>query len=210
MIQIHNVEQGSEEWHRLRAGKVTASEFATVLAKGRDGGPSLTRRTYMLKLAGEIITGEPAENYANAHMERGRTMEAEARERYAFDRDTEPQLVGFISSGARGCSPDALIGETGMLEVKTKLPHLHIECILRGGFPPEHKAQCQGALWIAERDWIDLAVYWPRMPLFVARAHRDEAYIRDLASAVDAFDNEVASIVERVRRWQGETEQVAA
>ena len=61
-----------------------------------------------------------------------------------------------------------------MMEVKTKLPHLALECLLRGEFPTEHKAQCQGALWVAEREWIDLVAYWPKLPLFVARAYRDE------------------------------------
>ena len=65
-----------------------------------------------------------------------------------------------------------------MLEIKTKLPHLMIEVLGRGAFPPEHVAQCQGALWVAEREWIDIAVYWPRMPRFVKRTTRDEAYIK--------------------------------
>jgi hypothetical protein len=72
---------------------------------------------------------------------------------------------------------------------------------LRGDFPPEHKAQCQGALWVAEREWIDLAVFWPKMPLFVQRAYRDEAYIASLRTAVAAFGEELAETVERVRKY---------
>lgn len=192
--------QGSDEWRRARAGIPTASEFATVLAKGKGGAESKTRRTYLMKLAGEILTGEPSESYSNAHMERGHAMEPEARAAYEWEHDAEAQLVGFIRNGDKGCSPDSLIGDVGMLEIKTKLPHLHLECLLREDFPPEHVAQCQGALWVAEREWIDLAIYWPGLPLVVRRAYRDNGYIANLAGAVAAFNEELAEIVEKVRR----------
>lgn len=201
MMQVHHIEQGTEEWFKLRAGIPTASEFSTVLAKGQGGGDSKTRRTYMLKLAGEVITGEPTESFTNFHTERGKAWEPEARERYAFLTESEPELVGFIRNGAKGCSPDSLIGADGMLEIKTKLPHLMIEVLLKDQFPPEHKAQCQGALWVAEREWIDIAIYWPRLPVFIKRAYRDEPYIASLASAVDTFNAELAEVVETVRAY---------
>ena len=201
MMQIVACDQGTPEWLAARAGIPTASMFATVMASGKGGAESKTRTTYMHKLAGEIITGEPMESYSNAHMERGKVMEAEARDLYAFERLLTPEQVGFIRSGDKGCSPDSLIGNDGMCEVKTKLPHLQIEVLLRGTLPPEHKAQCQGALWVAEREWIDFVSYWPKMPLFVHRVHRDEQYITDLSAAVDAFNGELATLVERVRAF---------
>jgi hypothetical protein len=201
MMQVFNCEQSSPEWFACRMGIPTASMFATVMAKGKDGGASLTRKTYLYKLAGEIITGEPMENYSNDHMERGKQMEAEARDLYAFMTDLIPQQVGFIRNGNKGCSPDSLIGADGVLEVKSKLPHLTIECLLRGEFPAEHKAQCQGALWVTEREWVDIAVYWKGLPLFIKRAGRDEPYIQKLSSCVDEFNDELATIVERVKRY---------
>jgi hypothetical protein len=198
---IHTCEQGSEEWFRVRAGMPTASEFSTVMASGRGGGESKTRRTYMLKLAGEILTGEPTEPFTSVHMERGKRLEDEARQLYSFMTDADTDQVGFITNGPKGASPDSLIGTSGALEIKTKLPHLHIDVLLRGEFPPEHRAQCQGVLWVAEREWIDLAVYWPGLPLFIKRAVRDEAYIRDMSSAVDAFNAELAEVVAQVRRY---------
>lgn len=206
MMQILDCDQGSEDWHRARMGIATASEFATVLAKGKDGGESKTRRSYMLRLAGEILTGEPGETYSNGHMERGKLMEGEARDFYSFMHDTEPQRVGFILNGPKGCSPDSLINGNGMLEIKTKLPALLIDVLLRDDFPPEHKAQCQGALWVAEREWIDLAVYWPKLPLFVKRAYRDEPYIQKLSAAVDAFNAELKETVDRVKRYGAKPE----
>ena len=200
-LEILDCEQRSPQWFEARRGLVTASEFATVLAKGRNGAESKTRRTYLLKLAGEIITGQPMESYTNAHMERGQEMEVEARNMYAWNCDAEPQLVGFIRNGSVGASPDALLGENGLLELKTKLPHLLIDLILKDDFPPEHRAQCQGQLWVAEREWIDLACYWPSLPLFVKRAQRDDDYIKMLAAEVDRFSAELAEMVEKVQAY---------
>lgn len=206
--EVFTCEQNSDEWYRLRAGIPTSSEFATVMAegKGKDGKKtgreSATRMTYMRKLCGEIITGEPMENYSNWHMERGREMEPEARAMYAFTTDAEPELVGFIRNGNKGASPDALLGGDGLLEIKTKLPHLLIDCILKGAFPPEHMAQCQGQLWVAEREWLDLVCYWPRMPLFVKRLYRDEKYIEGLSAAVDQFCTELLDMVARVKCYR--------
>lgn len=203
-MEVYTCTQGSEEWFAARAGIPTASQFATVMASGRNGGESKTRRTYMLKLAGEVLTGQPMDSHSNAHMERGHEMEPEARHLYAFMHDCDPELIGFIRNGDKGCSPDALVGSDGLLEIKTKMAHLTIDALLRDEFPPEHKAQCQGQLWVAERDWIDLAIYWPGLPLFVKRATRDEAYIKDMAAAVDAFNEELAEVVAKVRALGGD------
>lgn len=200
MLTVYDCEQGSEDWFRARMGIPTASEFGTVLAP-RAGSEGKMRRTYLHKLAGEIITGEPMERYGNAHMDRGHEMEAEARSLYAFMSDADPTQIGFLRNGQKGCSPDSLIGDAGMLEIKTKLPHLLIDCILKDDFPAEHKAQCQGALWVAEREWVDIAVYWPRMPLFVKRAYRDEEYISKLSDAIDAFNTDLAAVVDRIKAY---------
>jgi hypothetical protein len=109
-MQIVECDQGTDEWFRARMGIPTASEFSTVMAQGRGGAESKTRKTYMLKLAGELLTGEPMDKFGNAHTERGKEMEPEARNLYAFMQDCEPQLVGFIRNGQKGCSPDSLIG----------------------------------------------------------------------------------------------------
>lgn len=200
-MQIIDCDQNSNEWLRARMGIPTASEFATVMAKGRSGGDSKTRQTYLYKLAGEVITGQPMESFSNAHTERGHAMEDEARTLYQFMADVDCERVGFIRSGRKGASPDSLVGANGLVEIKTKLPHLMIETLLRGEFPPEHKAQCQGQLWVSEREWIDIAVYWPGLPLFVTRATRDEPYIRELSDAVDTFNAELDMIVDRVRAY---------
>jgi hypothetical protein len=212
MIEILDCEQGTAEWLALRAGIPTASEFATVMrTKGKaDDGSSKERRTYMLKLAGEILTGEPAESYTNPHMERGKVMEAEARGYYAaFVAEAPLQRVGFIRRGQCGCSPDSLVGANGGLEIKTALPHILLDKMLKGEFPPEHRAQVQGNAWLAEREWWDLETYWPKLDPFIIRAYRDEPYIRTISDAVDRFNDELAALVERIRRY-GVKQEVAA
>lgn len=198
------MEQGGEEWHRIKLGVPSASMFKTILASGKSGAESKTRRTYLLKLAGEQLTEEPAENYSNEYMLRGKEMEAQARDTYAFTHDIEPERVGFIlgttKNGKVGCSPDSLIGTTGMLEVKTTMPHLLIELHEDGRFPNAHVAQCQGGLWLAKREWIDLLVFWPKMPPFIQRLRRDESYISALEAAVREFNDELAYTVGRMRR----------
>jgi hypothetical protein len=97
-----------------------------------------------------------------------------------------------------GCSPDALIGDDGMLEIKTALPHILLDIIERDEFPPCHKAQTQGALWVCDRQWIDQMVYWPGLPHFIKRATRDETYISSIAILVRKFTKELHELVKRV------------
>jgi hypothetical protein len=154
----------------------------------------------MLKLAGEIITGEPMEGFTNGHTERGHAMEDEARDLYTFQTGASLQRVGFVRNGDVGCSPDSLIGEDGGLEIKTKLPHLLIDVILKDKCPPEHVAQIQGTLWVTGRQWWDIVIYWPGIPLFVKRVTRDEAYIKTLTDEVERFKIELAGVVAQVRQ----------
>jgi hypothetical protein len=193
--EIFNVEQGSPEWFGVRMGIPTASMYSTVMAKGKQGGESLSRRKYMLQLAGERLTKEPMESYTNDHMERGKEQEPAALAQYEFDTEQTVERVGFIRCGRTGCSPDGLIGKDGMVEFKSALPHILIDIHLRGRCPPEHLPQCQGNLWIAQRKWIDLVVYSPGLPSFVERMARNEAYINDIAGAVGTFNRELDDVV---------------
>ncbi len=197
MIEVFDIEQGGEDWLKCRLGLPTASRFATVMAKGE----GKTRSEYMRKLAGEVLTGEPADSYTNAHMERGQVMEDEARDLYDFLQDAEIIRVGFIRNGQKGASPDSLIGENGGLEIKTALPHIQIERLIRNDLPPEHKAQVQGGLWVTERVWWDFVSYWPKLPMLRVRVYRDEPYIKNLSGEIDRFNDELAELVERIRNY---------
>lgn len=201
-IEVFDVPQNSPEWWAVKRGVPSASDFATVMAKGRDGGSSVTRKTLLYKLAGEILTDDPRDSYSNAHMDRGHQLEDEARELYSFGTDLPVIRVGFIRNGRKGCSPDALVGNDGGLEIKTALDHILIEKIVRGTLPAEHVAQVQGNLWISERAWWDLIVFAkPSLPLFQKRAYADEVYHHKLAKAVDLFNEELDEIVAKIRAY---------
>jgi hypothetical protein len=193
-------DQNSPEWRRARMGIPTASSFDAILTPGKTKTEQKTRQTYLLKLAGEIITGEPMEHVVTRDMERGHALEPEARDLYTFQTGADLQRVGFVRNGRAGCSPDSLIGEDGGLEIKTKFPHLLIDVILKDEFPAEHKAQVQGTLWITGRAWWDIAIYWPGLPLFVKRAHRDEAYIAQLAAEIERFNTDLDAVVAQMRQ----------
>jgi hypothetical protein len=201
-LEIFDCDQGSETWLRIRMGIPTASEFATLLSTGRGGGESKTRRTYLYKLAGERITGTPMESYTNKYMERGKALEPEARDYYQFLTNSKLQRVGFIKNTNKGCSPDSLIGNDGMLEVKTEAPHLLIERLETDKLPDDHYAQLQGNLWVSEREWIDALIYFPGMPASLKRVFRSDEYIKNLAIAVDKFNDELDSLVERIKARQ--------
>ena len=193
-MQILTLEQGTPEWHAARLGIVTMSELKTLLVKGKGpGGFGTGAISYMHQLIGERITGEPSDAFqGNAHTQRGHELEPVARELYQ-EATGLPRLeqVGIILNHGVGYSPDCLVDSTGLAEIKTKLPKYQIELLLDGELPQEHVAQCQGGLWVSEREWIDFVSYWPGMPLFVKRAYRDEALIKTIAERVEAFYEEM-------------------
>lgn len=188
--------QGSEEWLAARCGCATASEFSAVLAKGQ----GKTRAAYLRRVVAEMLTGKPTEGYRNAHMDRGTEQEPRAREEYEAQTGEFVEQVGFIRHYALpiGCSPDGLVGRDGGAEIKSVIPTVQVETILAGGYPPEHKPQVQGNLWLAERKWWDFCSFCPEMPehlrLYVFRVGRDEDYIKRLETEVTAFVREAMQL----------------
>ncbi len=200
-MQILNMPQGSPEWLAARLGRVTMSELKSLLVKGKGpGGLGAGAITYMHQLIGERITGELAEPFqGNANTRRGHELEGVARALYCdATGEPQPQEVGLILNHEVGYSPDSLVYDDGLLEIKTKLPKFQIEVLLNGEIPDEHIPQCQGGLWVSEREWIDFVSYWPGMPLFIKRAYRDDIMIRTIAERVEAFHEEMERRISQV------------
>lgn len=201
------VEQGSPEWFELRLGIPTASNFSMVT---RDAD-SKTRREYMHKLAGEILTGRPAEGkIITAAMQRGHDMEPEAREHYAQSNLVKLDRVGFVrrklpSGRFVGCSPDGLIGKRKALEIKTMAPHLMIALLERGaGLPPEHRWQVFGTMWVADLEEVDLMLYYRGMPVAPKfTVLRNMEAIKEISDATEVFDHELNKLVARIRAMGG-------
>lgn len=191
----------------------TAEQLAAAVkaARARGASPSQARLKYLRTLAGEIIRGTPEdEGYSSPAMERGKTMEEEARDFYAFTRGVDPIQVGFVRNGRAGASPDSFIGDDGGLEIKTALAHIQIERLQKNELPSEHKAQVHGNLWITDRKWWDFVSYSPALPPLIIRVERDEEYIAQLAKAVEAFNAELDNIVQSIRTYQDFRGQAAA
>ncbi len=186
---IKELEQGSADWHAVRCGIVTASEIGALLVNGKGvHGFGAGAITYLHQLIGERITGQSADQFnGNRHTERGHELEPVARQLYTERTDAEIETVGIVLNHGAGYSPDGLIGNDGLLEIKTKIPAKQCEVILGGEIPGEHIHQCQAGLWLAEREWIDFVSYWPGMPLFVQRAYRDEPLIKQMAERLERF-----------------------
>ena len=193
-------EQGTEEWLAARAGVVTASVFDVVQMKGRGGGVSETRRKLMYQLAAETITGQPCPQWnGNQHTERGKVMEQEVRDLYAATSPVPVTPVGFVRRGRFGASPDSLVGDDGLLEIKTKLPHLQIDAVLAGVLPSDHVAQVQGQLMVTGRRWCDFRSYWPGLPELRVRVFPDLAYQSALLRELTTFVAELDALVARLR-----------
>lgn len=197
---FHNVEQNSEPWEALRIGKATASQFSTFMANyGKPFGAPAKR--YALQIALERITGNKASAaFTNAHMERGHEQEPIARMLYEEETFCSVSNGGFFCWRLYGDSPDGLIGEDGVLEIKSVIAPTHYDTIQRGTFDPSYKWQLVGHLDCTERKWVDFVSYCADFPrdsqLFVSRLHREEC--QDELSRLAERRAEFLALVDRV------------
>lgn len=184
---VHDVLQGSDAWLQLRLGRPTGSGLSRIVTE-KTRKLSAQSGKYVAQLAAEWALGTPLDDAGSAFMTRGTQLENEARNWYAFTRDVEVQQVGFITNDAEtvGCSPDGIIAPDGMIEIKCYEARHHVEELLNTDLDA-HRAQIQGSLWIAERQWCDRIFFNPTLPSLVVRLERDDEYIEALASAMDDF-----------------------
>lgn len=187
MLIHSDIIQGSEEWYEIRLGKVTASKFKDVMAEG-DG---ISRKKYMRQLVAETLTGCSQVTYRDKNMEMGTEFEPLARQHYEAVMGVAVRQVGFISRNDDvGVSPDGLVGDNGMIEIKCPLTTTLIDYILADKFPTTYRAQVQGQLWVAERQWCDFVAFDPRMKsnkMFRVRVERDDKYIEIMEEKINFF-----------------------
>lgn len=202
---VHDVEQNSPAWLALRCGKPTASEFSNIVTS--KGEESKSRYGYAKTLAAELYAGAPiADGWAgNGWTERGKELEAEALARYEFENDAAISRVGFITTddGSIGASPDGLVGDHGLVEVKCLKAERHIDAILyhskNGTIPTDYIQQTQGQMWISGRRWVDLVFHHPQLPMLVIRQEPIIPVIGGLSAGVKALIAERDSIVSILR-----------
>lgn len=196
--------QGSAEWLAERAGHATASRACDILAKIKTG-EAMSRRKYRLQIVTERLTGIPVSGYKNAAMQWGNDTEPYARAAYEIKTGTACQEAGFIKHPSIewvGMSPDGLIDDDGLLEIKCPESTTHLDWLEQRRAPPEHVPQMQFQMWVSGRQWVDFVSFDPRFPshlqLFSHRVNRDNAFIKEIEIEVIQFLAEVTITMDRL------------
>lgn len=203
------IAQGSPEWFALRAGKFSGSRFADLMARTKSG-PSASRANLITQLAIERITGQCAETYQNAAMQRGTELEPEARAAYEVHTGALVEEIAWVPHPRYefvGVSPDGFVGDVGMVEIKCPSAMAkHVDALRSGAHATEYKWQLQGQLWVCGREWVDCVSYDPRFPeglqLAITRVYGDEKSQNELVEACLAADMEVCELVEELTRMR--------
>ena len=204
--------QGSPEWFAARVGKITASRVADVMARTKTGWGA-SRANYAAELIAERLTGVSAPSFTNDAMRWGTDQEPYAREAYARRFDVDVYEVGFVDHpevAMSGASPDGLIGEAGLIEIKCPNTATHLDTLLSGAVPGKYVTQMQWQMACTGREWCDFASFDPRLPeemrLFVQRVPRDVGLILELEAEVSAFHRELEAKLSDLRRMYGRRE----
>lgn len=198
------IEQGSEQWLEQRRGKLTASRMADVMATTKTG-VSASRKNYLAQLVAERLTGEIAESFTNGAMAWGTEHEPLARAEYEIKTDATITQVGFIdhpSIAMMGASPDGIIGEDGLIEIKCPNTATHIEYLLGKKVPAKYIPQMSVQLLCTNRAWCDFVSYDPRMPehlrLFIVRYTPEHDYLVSIEKEAEIFLLEVEETIGRL------------
>jgi putative phage-type endonuclease len=199
------MEQRSTEWFTARLGKVTASRVADVIAKTKTGY-STSRENYMAQLVCERMTGTQGESYSNAAMQWGTDQEPLARAAYEAIKDVLVDEVGFITHptiNAAGASPDGLVGDDGLIEIKCPNTATHIDTLLSDKVPSKYNTQMQWQMACTGRKWCDFVSFDPRMPeglqIFIQRVDFDEQYVKMLEAEITEFLGELETKIEKLK-----------
>jgi putative phage-type endonuclease len=211
------IEQGTAEWLQERCGKVTASRIADLMGRTKTGSYGSGRANYAAQLIAERLTGNVAASFSNAAMIHGTETEPEARRAYEFFVDRDVQQVGFVphpSINMAGASPDGLVGEDGLLELKCPNTATHIDTLLSGSVPDKYIKQMQFQMACTGRQWCDFASYDNRLPermrLFVKRIERSAETIAEIETEVTAFLAEIDDTVGKLRaQYEPQLEEAA-
>jgi putative phage-type endonuclease len=203
--RIHMMEQRSPEWREYRNGMVTASRIGDVMAKTKTG-PGAARKNYLADIVAERLTGEARDGFTNAAMQWGTDQEPAARAAYEFMTDATVVEVGFVDHPTlplAGCSPDGLVGEDGMVEIKCPNTATHIDTLLGGSIDGGYHKQMQFQMACSGRAWCDFVSFDPRLPpemqLHVTRVMRDDAAIAEIEAAVSEFLADATRTVDALR-----------
>tara|TARA_R110002153_G_scaffold233231_1_gene386626 strand:- start:963 stop:1580 length:618 start_codon:yes stop_codon:yes gene_type:complete len=202
---ITTCEQGSPEWLSLRLGKVTASRIKEVIANGRGNAPSKMAESYLMELVAEILTGESKPFFENDAMRWGTEKEEEARAVYSIKNNRfDIEEVAFIEySEFIGVSPDGLVGDDGLIEIKCPNTTTQLKRALSDNYSKDYKAQIQMQLWVSERDWCDFVSFDPRLSgkagYLEQRVYRDDEFIYDMKTKTYEFVGKMKELINKLK-----------
>lgn len=202
MPTLHKCEQYSDEYDRLRIGIPTSSKFDKIITP--QGKPSKQWQKYAYHLIAERMLDRKVDSYTSPYMERGLALEGDAAEFYELQTGTEIELIGFITNDENtiGCSPDRLIGEDGLLEIKVPAPQTQIEYLLTGEIDREYWPQLQGQLFVSGRKYVDILSYHPELPPCIITVERDVEYIACLEKLLGEFNVFIQGVMDKISKMQ--------
>jgi len=203
------MEQRTEEWYMARCGQLGASQLASALAEGKGGAESSTRRNLMAEIVAMRLTGQAPDGFTSAAIQWGIDNEPLARAMYEIKTNTDVEQVGFISHPSiewTGASPDGLIGDDGLIEIKCPNTATHIDYLMAGKAPAAYIKQMLWQMECTGRKWCDFVSYDPRMPedlqLFVIRFERDDEKLKELRVGVIKFLDEVNEVMDKLQSYR--------
>lgn len=198
-MQIFKFEQKSDEWKKIRLGLPTSSNFDKIVTS--KGEPSKQKQKYIYQLAGERVSGVAEESYQSQAMLRGVETEEEARRFYEFTTGEIVKKVGFCLSdcGRYGASPDGLVGEDGLVEIKCPTLAVHVGYLLDNKLPTDYFQQTQGQLFVTGRKWSDFISYFPGIKPLLIRVERNEEFIKCLESELKTFCDELEIVIGKIK-----------
>lgn len=191
--------QGTEEWFKIKAGLPSASNFDKIITT--KGEPSKQSQKYLYQLAGEKITGLKDATFQSEAMDRGIELEAEARQFYEMVRDCKVDQVGLCIHDKKrySCSPDGLVGEDGLLEIKCPLIATQVGYLLDGEVPTDYFQQVQGQLLVTGRKWCDFVSYYPGLKPLIVRVMPDPGFIQKLEIELETFCNRLEDVIKKIQ-----------
>lgn len=205
-MRVVDCEQYTPEWWDARRGIPTASAFDKIVTPG--GKLSESWKKYACQLIADEYDTKYGyvDQFASRAMENGARMEPEARRYYEFYRDATVQQVGFCMTddGRYGSSPDSLVGDEGVLEVKCPESHTMVAYLIDGGLPKEYLPQCHGHLIVTGRKWCDFLAYTPGLPRLLVRVEPDE-YTDKLRVALEDFWPKLVDYRQRIAAQREQT-----
>lgn len=200
-----SAEQGTAEWLHEKCGNVGASRIADVMEKIKSG-EAAARRNYRAELICELLTGQSQDSYCSPEMQRGTELEPFARAAYEIRKGVMVDQTGFVMHPTvkrAGASPDGLVGEDGLLEIKCPKTATHIDYLLNGTVPSDYQPQMLWQMACTGRQWCDFLSYDPRLPealqIFLVRLMRDNDRIAEMEKAVVQFNQEIDEVIERLK-----------